>query len=332
MNNRMNSKTNRRTNRKTHTTSDSCTLRAGRSEVMLVALAGFALAWLAAPAPQSLPAREDDPSSETVEPQEVREGGHTFWLYHPPQRPARALIVVPPAGGTLLTAAGLGPGDRAEHFPYLAADFAVVAFTVSGELSGRVTREDALRAIRDFAGSRAGVQDARAAIDVAIATWPYLGDLPIFAAGHSSAANLVLALATEDPRIRGVAAYAPAADAVAFIDGNLLERLAREVPGALELASELSPIRLAERLRVPTLLFHAQDDEITSIEATRRLAGKLRDHGARVELVTVASGGHYDAMLSEGIPAAIRWFEQLLSQAEPRSPPASARRLSRIPG
>jgi dipeptidyl aminopeptidase/acylaminoacyl peptidase len=265
----------------------------------------------------SLRAQEPEPEPPMPLPagvtlREIERDGHALWLYLPADAPS-ALILIPPAGGTLLTAPGLGPGDRPEHVPYAKAGFAVVAFELSGVLSGRVTRDQVRAAMAQFATAHAGVADARRALDVALEEVPGLAGKPIFAAGHSSAANLVLALAAEEPRIRGAIAYAPVADAELFLVGNPLVQVAQEVPGALDRVRELSPLTLADVLDSPLMLFHAEDDDVAPIAGTRALAKKLTSRGRAPRLVTVAKGGHYDAMLSEGLPAGIEWLGERLA-------------------
>lgn len=250
------------------------------------------------------------PLPDGVELRELERDGRPHWLYLPRQRTASALVVVPPSGGTLLTAPELAPSDRAEHLPYVEAGFAVVSFRPSGAITGEQPRKEIEKAIADFARARAGVVDAQGAIALALAQVPALADKPIFAAGHSSAANLVLALGAEEPRIRAVVAYAPVADVAAFLEGGFLERIAAQVPGALERARELAPLSLVSRLDVPLLLFHAEDDDVAPIEGTRSLARQLEARKHPPRLVVVAKGGHYDAMISEGMPAGIAWLKE----------------------
>jgi dipeptidyl aminopeptidase/acylaminoacyl peptidase len=259
---------------------------------------------------------QEPPASmpEGVSFRELERGRQLLWLYTPVDQSPSALVVVPPAGGTLLTAPGLAPGDRPEHTPYVEAGFAVVSFLPSGALRGTVTRSAVRGAILEFADARAGVIDAKRAIDAALTEVPELAGRPIFAAGHSSAANLALALAAEDARIRAVIAYAPAADAVAHVEGGWIVQMAEDVPGALELLAELSPVALADRLTAPVMLFHAEDDDVTPIAGTRRLAALLEEHGRPPHLLTVPGGGHYDAMIAEGIPAGVDWLTEQLAR------------------
>ena len=180
----------------------------------------LALAWSLAPATRDGSAQEADappaiPSS--VRFRELEHDGRTLWLYLPRTGSPCALVVVPPAGGTLLSAPALTPGDRVEHLPYAEAGFAVLSFSLSGTLSGRVTPQQVKIAIGDFAKARGGIVDATSAIEAAIAAEPSLAGRPLVAAGHSSAANLALALAAEDARIRAVIAHAPVADTMKFL-------------------------------------------------------------------------------------------------------------------
>jgi dipeptidyl aminopeptidase/acylaminoacyl peptidase len=250
------------------------------------------------------------PLPDAVELRELERDGRPHWLYLPRQRAAEALVVVPPSGGTLLTAPELAPSDRVEHLPYVEAGFAVISFRPSGAITGEQPRKEIEAAVADFARVRAGVVDAQGAIALALEQVPALAGKPIFAAGHSSAANLALALGAEEPRLRAVIAYAPVADVEAFLEGGFLRRIAAGVPGALERARELAPVNLVDRLDVPLLLFHAEDDDVAPIEGTRALARRLEARKHPPRLVIVASGGHYDAMISEGIPAGVSWLRE----------------------
>jgi dipeptidyl aminopeptidase/acylaminoacyl peptidase len=272
-----------------------------------------ACALLAAAPPARAQNAEPPAVPDSVELRELERDGRPLWLYLPRGRAPEALVIVPPSGGTLLTAPELAPSDRPEHLPYVEAGFAVVTFRPSGAITGEQPRKEIERALADFARARAGVVDAQRAIGVALEEVPALAGKPIFAAGHSSAANLVLALGAEEPRIRAVVAYAPVADVEAFIAGGFLEKIAAQVPGALERARELAPLALADRLDTPLMLFQAEDDEVAPIAGTRELARRLEARKHAPRLVVVPSGGHYDAMISEGLPSGIAWLKERAS-------------------
>jgi dipeptidyl aminopeptidase/acylaminoacyl peptidase len=253
------------------------------------------------------------PLPDSVELRELERDGRAHWLYVPRKRTPEALVVVPPSGGTLLTAPELAASDRAEHLPYVEAGFAVISFRPSGAITGEQPRKEIEKALAEFARARAGVVDAQRAIDLALEQVPALAGKPVFAAGHSSAANLVLALGAEEPRVRAVVAYAPVADVEAFIAGGFLERIAAQVPGALERARELAPVRLVDRLDVPVLLFQAEDDDVAPVEGTRALARRLEARQRAPRLVIVPTGGHYDAMVSAGLSTGVDWLKGRLT-------------------
>src|SRR5687768_9302898 len=55
------------------------------------------------------------------------------WYYQPEKAADKlALVLVPPAGSTLFVGMALGDGDRAEHYPYVKAGFAVASFEIDG--------------------------------------------------------------------------------------------------------------------------------------------------------------------------------------------------------
>ncbi len=231
------------------------------------------------------------------------------WLYLPGETPPRGLVVVPPAGGTGFTAAELTEGDKPEHVPYVKAGYAVLSFNMRGTLPPRAKRPQAEAAARGFVEGEGGLQDAVTALDLAV---DELGDqLPakrIFAAGHSSAASLVLALATREPRVQAVLAYAPVADFSSWIQDKPMSQIVEAVEGARELAHRQAPIRLVSSIRQPVFLFHAVDDPVVAVSESQRLATAFAGAGNRAKLVTVPTGGHYDAMVNAGIPAGIKWL------------------------
>ena len=57
------------------------------------------------------------------------------WLYLPKKATGKLpLVIVPPAGSTLVAGMDLGDGDRTEHFPYAQAGFAVASFEIDGNV------------------------------------------------------------------------------------------------------------------------------------------------------------------------------------------------------
>lgn len=126
--------------------------------------------------------------------------------------------------------------------------------------------------------------------------------------GSSLGAAVALQAAPEDPRIIGVFADASFAD----LRTVMCERSAGSVtPGAIEAAlaragaeggfevGDVSPLRAAERIRVPVMLVHGEQDPLTSPEHARRLYAAL---GGSKRLGLYAGVGHV-------VPLALLWGE-----------------------
>jgi dipeptidyl aminopeptidase/acylaminoacyl peptidase len=190
-----------------------------------------------------------------------------------------------------------------EHVPYVQAGCIVVAYDVSGSSSDR--QRINLRAIREFMASDAGVKDGQRALDYALKNLP-VDPQRVFAAGHSSAATIALQLAEADPRVKACVAYAPAVDVLGFLkdQDGLDQKIEESVPGFLNFIQRTSPSGNASALRQPLFLFHADDDDVVPLEPIRQLAAAV----PTAKLVRVPDGGHYDSMLSKGIPAGIKWL------------------------
>ncbi|MDX1428683.1 MAG: prolyl oligopeptidase family serine peptidase [Rhodothermales bacterium] len=246
---------------------------------------------------------------------ELRHGGEfvqEVWIYRPDPLPKKRIpiVLVPPAGGNLFTAPTLGVGDQPEHVPYVEAGFAVVSFAMRGEVADHASEWETIAAALAFRSGRAGVDDARLALDLALSVLPTVDRKAVFAAGHSSAATLVLLLAAIDDRIRGVAAYAPVWDVPGFLGQELVLALDAISPGYAEFLEWSSPDSHMRDLDVPLMLFHAEDDGVVPYESALTSMRRARAAGVELEFHSVESGGHYDSMITMGIPAAIRWMHE----------------------
>jgi dipeptidyl aminopeptidase/acylaminoacyl peptidase len=58
-------------------------------------------------------------------------------------------------------------------------------------------------------------------------------------------------------------------------------------------------------------LFHAKDDNNTPIKQTTAFADALKKTNSQVTMISVATGGHYDSMINEGLPKGIHWLKKL---------------------
>jgi dipeptidyl aminopeptidase/acylaminoacyl peptidase len=258
-------------------------------------------------------------ASRTIQPgilfQEatIQRGGVPMrvWVYQPEKAAGKLpLVLVPPAGSTLVAGMDLGDGDRPEHYPYAKAGFIVVSFEIDGHVAGNAPDSAVLKGARQFKDAQAGIANARVALDFALAKVPNLDENRIFIAGHSSAATLALLFAEHEPRIKACAAFAPVTDVEDRI-GNAVAPLDRSIPGYRDFLRFSSPKTHVDKLKCPVFLFYAKDDTNVPVRQSTDFAETLKKTNSAVTLVSVARGGHYDSMLREGIPKAIQWFQKL---------------------
>ena len=237
-----------------------------------------------------------------------------LWVYLPesPQEEKLSCVFVAPAGSNLFTGMALGEGDRPEHLPYVRAGFAVVAYELDGPLSRDHTpsNEEVINAFKSFQRAEAGVANARMAIDYALAKVPRVDAERIYVAGHSSAATLSLLVAERDPRVKACVAYAPVTDIETHLGPHTVKVLSN-VQGFRDFIKDNSPLTHAAQLSCPLFLFSADDDSVVPPEQSARFAEAVRGVNPAVTYVRVPSGDHYDSMIHEGVPRAIRWLKEL---------------------
>jgi acetyl esterase/lipase len=221
-------------------------------------------------------------------------------------------VFIAPAGTRMLYGSEMDDADSPEHLPYARQGFAVLAYELSGDLPGNhnglVTFGQLKGPVQQFLAADGGLANARTAVDFVLAKVPEVDPNQLFAAGHSSAATMALNAVEADHRFRAVAAYAPACDVVARW-GNNLAKLDRVAPGASDWAQRLSPIRHVNDISCPVLLFHADDDSNVKTQDIEPYVSALQSAGKTVTFQHVPTGGHYQSMIEEGIPAGIEFFK-----------------------
>lgn len=236
-----------------------------------------------------------------------------LWVYLPEAQPQRKIpcVLIAPAGSRLFHGNTLGVGDRPEHLPYIRAGFAVVAYEVDGPLVDNASDEAIFMAARDFKNAEAGLVNARAALDYALAKIPQIDSSRIYTAGHSSAGTTSLLVAERESRVSACVAYAPVSNVEKFLGEKVIDSLSSVMPDYREFLQRASPHLGAKNLRCPLFLFHAEDDENVAIAESAEFAKQVSRYNAAVTFVRAAKGGHYNAMLNEGIPKAISWLKAL---------------------
>jgi dipeptidyl aminopeptidase/acylaminoacyl peptidase len=236
-----------------------------------------------------------------------------LWVYLPEgQKPSKIpCVLIAPAGTRLFHGIGLAEGDRPEHLPYVRAGFAVVAYEVDGLLAEKASGKALLKAAQEFKNAEAGLVNARAALDYAIAKIPQLDPSRIYTAGHSSAGTISLLVAEREPRVRAAVAYAPASNVEKFLGEERVAAFSSIMPDYREFLKRTSPHAGAKDLHCPLFLFHAEDDRNVAIAESENFAKEVSSHNPAVTFVRAAKGGHFSAMSNEGIPKAIEWLKAL---------------------
>jgi dienelactone hydrolase len=221
-------------------------------------------------------------------------------------------VLVAPAGSNLLSGMDLDEGDYFdETLPYAEAGMVVVSYSIDGPMGE--DEDDVGAAYEQFRAAGAGVANGALALRLAREKLPFVNPDKIFSVGHSSAGTLSLLLAAHLPDLAGAAAYAPACDVAAFHKDLLDEPFSGLLlPGARVFVKRSSPTTHAARIKVPVFVFGARDDDKVTSEEWRNFGRAVTDAGGQAEIKTVATGGHYQSMIDEGIPAGIEWIRARL--------------------
>jgi dipeptidyl aminopeptidase/acylaminoacyl peptidase len=235
-----------------------------------------------------------------------------LWIYLPPGEHADkslACVFIAPAGSNGLTGNKLAKGDQAEHLPYAAGGFAVVAYELDGPPLGPAVA-DQFPAMKKFIAAHGGIDNAKTAIDYALLRLSAIDPNRLYAAGHSSAGTVALDVTAADSRIKACCAYAPMSNLHARY-ATILNIIALKVQGIDAFAAGASPVTHLQELKdKPVLLFTAKDDRNVPSQNVQEFARLLQQAGAqKLKLVVVDSGGHYDAMIAQGIPAGIEFLK-----------------------
>ncbi len=243
------------------------------------------------------------------------------WIY----RPAAALpgprpvILIGSAGAPLIWGMRLGDGDRAEHVPWAEHGYLVVAYS----LDGAVDHPDSDAAIQDgiraFLRAHAGLDNARRALKLALASEPRADPERIYAVGHGSAATLALRVGIELPEVKAIVAFNPITDVESRVAGFRQELRAIDRTAMAILRDSSPMVHVAELRTKPVFLFHSTTDETVPVAESTRLAEAMKPLADGTRVVIVPTGDHYHSMLEQGIPAAMDWLD---AAAGPRATPA----------
>ena len=222
-------------------------------------------------------------------------------------------VLLAPAGSNLLTGKDCDDYEYTDEIkPYVTAGMAVVHYSLDGSLD-KISARGKERAVPGqsaiFCKAHGGVINGQRAIDFVLKNFDQIDSRKLYCAGHSSAATLSLQLASTDPRISKCVAYAPAPSLEKRFADLKADDLYVALPRLELYVKQWSPDNRIPKFHCPVFIFHALDDSNTPYPDTKAFYDQLRAAGKKAKLVTAKRGGHYQAMIDEGIPAAIAWLK-----------------------
>ena len=239
--------------------------------------------------------------------------GGKLWVYLPEgnhEPGSLGCVLIGPAGSRMVHGMELADGDQAEHYPYAQQGFAVVAFEIDGPLPDENPTDDQfLDAYLKFRSSAAGVVNARAALQYASTELSEVDRDRIFVAGHSSAGTVALLCAGHIDGLAGCVAYAPCSDLAGFLS-EFIGDIDGVLPDVREYMVDGSPMTHVEKLSCPVMIFHAVDDRVVGVGKSNSFSTRVKKAGGDITLKLAPRGGHYDAMIEEGINDAVAWMNR----------------------
>lgn len=239
------------------------------------------------------------------------DGTRTLWVYLPEHKNPGKMpcVFITQSGTSGFVGNHLDEISRAEHIPYVREGFAVVAYSMDGDLPDNPSYTDAMKAIKAFRAARSGVVNGQFAINYALNNIRNIDPDRLYAAGHSSAGTAALLLAESDHHINGALAYCPSCDVSKNAGDPFSKKLPSDYPDFANFLSECSPLSKASQLQCPVFLFLSQEDHVVDNQDTLTLAKKVKSHNNRVYLSTAQHGSHYDGMINQGLPQGIQWLK-----------------------
>ncbi len=172
---------------------------------------------------------------------------------------------------------------------------------------------------------------------------PWVDGQRLAALGFSQGGIFSLLLAAQSPAIKAVVAYYPVTDFSRWLaapGAPLLQRLvfhfireyfrhdAEHCPAATfqTLLANASALYQAERIQVPVLLIHGDQDGAAPVEESGRLAARLAALGRDVQLVVITGGHHvfnfkHPAQAQEAWQVTLQWLAHHLVVGNDGSPP-----------
>jgi dienelactone hydrolase len=239
-----------------------------------------------------------------------------LWIYLPPGDHAEKslpCILMAGAGDDPTMGALLQAGDRQFHLAYARNGFAVVAYETDGALVNpdNAEEEDEAKAVEAFLVAKAGLVNARNAMDYVTSKVPQIDTKQFYSAGFASAGTMALRLAESDYRIKACMAFSADVDTSSNFGPEERSRLAKMVSGSGELFTTYNPKMHAPDLKCPTFLFYAMLPGGELDPAMLAFKTELEKLQKPVVLENSAVEEPIGAAMTHGIPRAVTWLKGL---------------------
>jgi dienelactone hydrolase len=243
--------------------------------------------------------------------------GMNLRIYHPAgehEAKSLPLVIVASSGSPLVIGKPLTADDyHDEALPYAEAGAVVVHYSLDGaEIDPNKTSWVALSNLsKQFQRACAGLVNARFAIEFALNRIETVDPERIISSGHSSAGALSVLLAAHEPRLKACIAFCPVIDVERwcqpFVDS--VKKYPR-FNGLKEFLKPSSPANHVAHINCPVYLFHSSDDPQVPFSHSELLRDIMNRKGKEcIFSLPPAYGGHYQPMIDEGIPRAIKWLK-----------------------
>jgi dipeptidyl aminopeptidase/acylaminoacyl peptidase len=121
---------------------------------------------------------------------------------------------------------------------------------------------------------------------------------------------VALVVAAKEPRIAGCVAFAPATNFGQRIPARLANALEAKMPGYKKFLLANSPLNNAPKISCPVFLFHAADDSNIPVAQSENFVRALKKTNMKVTFFKANTGDHFDGMIAQGIPLAIKWIKE----------------------
>ncbi|QGJ72394.1 Hypothetical protein PBC10988_41150 [Planctomycetales bacterium 10988] len=265
---------------------------------------------------------------------------HSFeqeiWIYLPHRvdrdKPL-SCVYIPASDMTYMHGSRLKPKHRAEHLPFVEAGFAVIAFSVSGQvpevyqdqitptwLDQSLPPGDWLSEVyAEYSKVNYGLHNAEIAKLFAEKNLPKIDEKQQYTVGFGFAANLAFAIAKEQ-RLRGCLLYSPTLslqDRIRGLDSivELLDKVEDFDSKVTHPYSDLDPMESLTSYGIPgTYLYVSPDDPAATPSFIDPFVKKMRKDNRQITFKLASAPGNQAELFDKAIPEGVEFLQALNRQ------------------